>query len=129
MPDMAVRREASGVRRGGPRDSGLRLTPHALRLTSFVPQRLHRRQGARLGGGDPAGDDTGERRDSDPDQDEGETDLRGKDLVDGERDPRAESHADDAAERGEQRRLEQELPADIPPPGAESAPNADLLGP
>src|SRR5450759_1597804 len=73
MPDITVRREASGVRRGGPRDSGLRLTPHALRLTSFVPQRLHRRQGARLRGGDPAGDDTGERRDPDPDQDEGET--------------------------------------------------------
>ena len=76
---------------------------------------------ARLRGGDPAGDDPGDGRDADSDQDEGELHLRGEDLVDGDSDERTDEHADRAADRREQRGLEQELPADVAAAGAERA--------
>src|SRR6266849_9339073 len=95
----------------------------------LIPQRLDRRQAARLRGRNPAGKKPGHRRHADADQNEGGLHLRGKDLVDGKRDEPTQGDADRAAHRRKQRGLEQELPPDVAPPGSQGAPHADLLGP
>src|SRR5687767_7300413 len=101
--------------------------PKCLPDPSLVPERLDGRELARLIGGDPARDEARHGGDADPDDDEGELDLRRENLVDGHRDQRPESDAEDPADRREERRLEQELPPDVAPPRAESAPHADLF--
>src|SRR5512143_383843 len=64
----------------------------SLLMPSFVSQGLDRRQLARLGGGEPAGQQARDRRDSDPDQDEREPHLRREDLVDRHGDRGSQDH-------------------------------------
>src|SRR5438552_17704836 len=51
-----------------------------------------------------------------------------KDLVDQKGDRRAEQHSRDSSRAREQRSLEQELAANVPPPGAQGAAHAYLPG-
>src|SRR5262249_14087008 len=96
---------------------------------SLMAQRLHRGQPGRRGRGSQTRQQSRNRGRAEADDDEGGLHLRREVLANRQGYQGSAQHSSGASQRGQKRRFQQELAANVAPPRAQGLAQADLLRP